>query len=298
MALAVAVLATLAFAGSAGAQTTSGAKAATAAAQNARATAVTNSQRFVASCQQAIERGQVGAGCQGPLYSSEIARLKKEALQTKNPNLLTLLGDAYQSNRSGISDISQAYRWYLLGAVRGDPRAMQRLSDLYQNGQGTQQDDVKALGYARLTQRLAPAGSASAQGAAKTVRKLSRKLAAEDIALADQFANDLEAQLRKQGLPANAPEPSADANSAAQPVAAPRSASKLSQLPGMGGTQLQPVMPMAPSASTSGSATWAPPVSPGPASPAPAAPAFSAPSSLNGLPGQSSLQSISAQDQP
>ena len=125
--------------------------------------AQTSGARFVEACQQALERGQVNAGCQGPLYASEIARLKEDALRSNNPNLLTLLGDAYQSNRTGISDIGQAYRWYLLGAVRGDPRAMQRLSEMYRNGRGAPADNVRAMGYARLAQKLAPPGSASAQ---------------------------------------------------------------------------------------------------------------------------------------
>lgn len=190
--------------------------------------------RFVESCQQAIERGMVNPGCQGPLYGSEIARLKEDALRTQNPALLTLLGDAYQSNRSGISDIGQAYRWYLLGAVRGDPRAMQRLSDLYRNGQGVPKDNIKALGYARLAQRLALPGSQNAKGAAETINSLGQEMAAEETALADRFASELEAQLRQppgaaQGDGAAAATPSSPAAAALGPAGP-----KLSGPPGLG----------------------------------------------------------------
>lgn len=188
--------------------------------------------RYVESCQQAIERGMVSPGCQGPLYASEIARLKEDALRSNNPNLLTLLGDAYQSNRTGISDIGQAYRWYLLGAVRGDPRAMQRLSELYRNGSGTPQDNIKALGYARLAQRLAPPGSTSAKQATDAVRSLGNEMAAEEVVLADRFAGELEAGIRRQ-TPADA--------SAVAPAPAvapePKTARSLSALPGMGAAQ-------------------------------------------------------------
>lgn len=229
--------------------------------------------RFVESCQQAIERGMVNPGCQGPLYGSEISRLKEDALRTQNPALLTLLGDAYQSNRSGISDIGQAYRWYLLGAVRGDPRAMQRLSDLYRNGQGVPKDNIKALGYARLAQRLALPGSQNAKGAAETINSLGQEMAAEETALADRFASELEAQMRQtpgaaasgtSGMPGTASPPPAAALGPAGP--------KLSGPPGLGA--LRAAEATAPTAS-----------------PAPAAPARSP---LGGFPGQESLPATPA----
>ena len=158
-----------------------------------------NSVRFIENCQQALERGEVPPGCQGPLYPSEIARLKDEALRSRDPALLTLLGDAYQGNRSAISDVGQAYRWYLLAAVRGDPRAMQRLSELYRGGSGAPQDRVRALGYARLAQRLAVPGSKTAADAAQASASLGGTMATEELALADRFAGDLESQLRQQG---------------------------------------------------------------------------------------------------
>ena len=216
--------------------------------------------RYVESCQQAIERGIVNPGCQGPLYASEIARLKEDALRTNNPNLLTLLGDAYQSNRSGVSDIGQAYRWYLLGAVRGDPRAMQRLSELYKSGRGAPQDNIKALGYARLAQRLAVPGSASAKQATDTINSLGNDMAAEEVVLADRFASELESKLRGQSAapgtasaaPAMVPAPAGGP--------APGGGANISRLPGMGAVQAQS---------------------------APPAPAAASP--LGGLPGQESL---------
>lgn len=216
--------------------------------------------RYVESCQQAIDRGVVNPGCQGPLYASEIARLKEDALRTNNPNLLTLLGDAYQSNRSGVSDIGQAYRWYLLGAVRGDPRAMQRLSELYKSGRGAPQDNIKALGYARLAQRLAVPGSASAKQATDTINSLGNEMAAEEVVLADRFASELESKLRGQSAapgtasaaPAMVPAPAGGP--------APGGGANISRLPGMGAVQAQS---------------------------APPAPAAASP--LGGLPGQESL---------
>ncbi|RYZ05054.1 MAG: sel1 repeat family protein [Comamonadaceae bacterium] len=207
--------------------------------------------RYVESCQQAMERGVANLGCQGPLYASEIARLKEEALRTNNPSLLTLLGDAYQSNRSAVSDIGQAYRWYLLGAVRGDPRAMQRLSELYKNGRGMAQDNIKALGYARLTQRLAPPGSSSAQQAAEVIGTLGSEMAAEEVVLAERFAAELERGLRQpDGAPLPSPvdaaglaaaggaSPGGASPAVASPAGAARpGASISSRLPGMGAVQ-------------------------------------------------------------
>ncbi len=161
--------------------------------------------RFVENCQQALDRGEVAAGCQGPLYASEIARLKDEALRSNNPALLTLLGDAYQGNRSAVSDIGQAYRWYLLTAVRGDPRAMQRLSELYKSGNGAPQDRVRALGYARLAQRLAIPGTRTATDAAQASATLGSNMANDEVAMADRFAADLEGSLRRQGVPVAEP---------------------------------------------------------------------------------------------
>jgi len=192
--------------------------------------------RFVESCQQALDRGMAHPGCQGPLYANELARLKQDALRTNNPNLLTLLGDAYQSNRTGISDIGQAYRWYLLAAVRGDPRAMQRLSDLYRSGQGAPNDNVKALGYARLAQRLAIPGSTEAKQASAAIASLGGNMAAEERALADRFAGELEQNLRRQsaaGLPDGAA-------AAAAPPPVPAGTPLTSRLPGLGAAQVQP----------------------------------------------------------
>jgi len=195
--------------------------------------------RYVEACQQSIERGISGLGCQGTLYTNEINNLKEEALRTNNASLLTLLGDAYQSNRSAVSDIGQAYRWYLLGAVRGDPRAMERLTSLYKDGRGTRQDKVKALGYARLTQRLAIPGSASAQGAADAIRDLGSEMADEEVVLAERFASEFEARVRNRA--------------AAAPVAAtPMPAS--AGVPGVGAAQpsAQAVPPPSPAPAVPG----------------------------------------------
>lgn len=204
--------------------------------------AQTSGARFVEACQQAIERGQVNAGCQGPLYASEIARLKEDALRSNNPNLLTLLGDAYQSNRTGISDIGQAYRWYLLGAVRGDPRAMQRLSELYRNGRGAPVDNVRAMGYARLALKMAPPGSASAQQATQAIESLGRDMAAEEVGLAERFAAELEAGLHAQGAGAGTAPGVMGAlpgqSAPATPTAPPAPPLSSARLPGLGAARV------------------------------------------------------------
>ena len=215
--------------------------------------------RYVESCQQDIERGVDNPSCQGPLYASEIARLKEDALRSNNPNLLTLLGDAYQSNRSGISDIGQAYRWYLLAAVRGDPRAMQRLSELYKNGRGAPQDNIKALGYARLAQRLAPPGSTSARKDTGTIGSLAKGMASDEVVLADRFASELEDNLRRQspGDGVRAPTP---ANASASPGSANEPLS--ARLPGIAAAQTHNAAPArgpaAAGASLPGSAVLSP----------------------------------------
>ena len=45
-----------------------------------------------------------------------------------------------------MGDRGQAYRWYLLGAVRGDRRGMQRMTEVNRQGQGGLKDNVKARG--------------------------------------------------------------------------------------------------------------------------------------------------------
>jgi TPR repeat protein len=148
--------------------------------------------RFVEACNQSIERGVAALGCQGPIYRNELERLKQEALTTQNPALLSFVGDAYQNQRSGIADISQAYRWYLLAAVRGDPRAMQQLAEM------NRQDRVKALGYARLAERLGSPGMAAAADVTRVITELGGQMAAEEVALAERFSQELEMQVRQR----------------------------------------------------------------------------------------------------
>ena len=99
------------------------------------------------------------------LRGNELEQLRQEALRTRNPQLMTMVGDAYQNRRTGSGDISQAYRWYVRSAVRGDPQAMARLSEMYRRGQGTAPDRVKAMGYAKLAQQTAPDSAAGKQAA-------------------------------------------------------------------------------------------------------------------------------------
>ncbi|WP_235505355.1 sel1 repeat family protein [Acidovorax sp. Leaf160] len=168
--------------------------------------------RFVEACNQSIEKGVAGLGCQGPIYRNELERLKQEALTTQNPQLLSFVGDAYQNQRSGIADISQAYRWYLLAAVRGDPRAMQQLSEMNRQGRaGLPQDRVKALGYARLAERLSSPGMAAATDATRAITELGGQMAAEEVALAERFSQELEMQVRQRQSGGAAPSPAATA---------------------------------------------------------------------------------------
>lgn len=154
--------------------------------------------RFVEACNQSLERGVTDLGCQGPIYRNELERLKREALTTQNPQLLSFVGDAYENPRSGLGDMGQAYRWYLLAAVRGDPRAMQRLTEMNRKGQGVPKDSVKALGYARLLERLAQPNSDPQRHAATVINELGSEMAVEEVALAERFAAELEARIQRQ----------------------------------------------------------------------------------------------------
>jgi hypothetical protein len=153
--------------------------------------------RFLEACQQNIEQGINTPACQGAAYINEINNLKEEALRTNTPELFTLVGDAYKNNGSAIADVSQAYRWYLLGAVRGDARAMQRLSELYQDGKGAPQDKIKAAGYERLARRLG-----GAKNPVPIISKLGSEMAVEEVALAQRFADEFEKVIQRQPLDA------------------------------------------------------------------------------------------------
>jgi TPR repeat protein len=206
-----------------------------AAARSAEANALSGA-RYLESCKNASTDGNPMPGCPGALHGTDIEQLKQEALRTKNPQLFTMLGDVYQSNRAGMADPSQAYRWYVLAAVRGDPEAMARLSEMYKTGKGTAQDKVKALGYARLTQKMAPAGSAAARQAKQTVRSLGGKMASSEITMAEQFAGDLEQQLTERRPSFGSVDtPSATGNVVTAPVA-PVVDSRT--LPGMGAASI------------------------------------------------------------
>lgn len=167
-------------------------------AQPVPAPAATVGARFIESCNEALERGVPELGCQGPIYRNELERLKREALNTQNPQLLSFVGDAYQNPRSGLGDMGQAYRWYLLAAVRGDPRAMQRLSEMNRKGQGVPKDNVRALGYARLLERMGQGDPAASRNVLSVINELGAEMAVEEVALAERFAAELEARVQRQ----------------------------------------------------------------------------------------------------
>lgn len=185
--------------------------------------------RFIESCNEALERGVAELGCQGPIYRNELERLKREALNTQNPQLLSFVGDAYQNPRSGLGDMGQAYRWYLLAAVRGDPRAMQRLTDMNRRGQGVPKDNVKALGYARLLERMAQPDGSAQPNVLSLINELGAEMAVEEVALAERFAAELEARIQRQ-----ASGPGGDTAAQAAPAAAAAGPSRAGAgLPGM-----------------------------------------------------------------
>ncbi|WP_342721565.1 sel1 repeat family protein [Acidovorax sp. FHTAMBA] len=184
--------------------------------------------RFIESCNEALQRGVAELGCQGPIYRNELERLKREALNTQNPQLLSFVGDAYQNPRSGLGDMGQAYRWYLLAAVRGDPRAMQRLTEMNRKGQGVPKDNVKALGYARLLERMAQPDSGERPNVLSLINELGAEMAVEEVALAERFAAELEARIQRQAAGSGG-----DAAAQAAPAAGPSRAG--GDLPGMSG---------------------------------------------------------------
>ena len=184
--------------------------------------------RFIESCNEALQRGVAELGCQGPIYRNELERLKREALNTQNPQLLSFVGDAYQNPRSGLGDMGQAYRWYLLAAVRGDPRAMQRLTEMNRQGQGVPKDNVKALGYARLLERMAQPDTGARPNVLSLINELGAEMAVEEVALAERFAAELEARIQRQ-----ASGQGGDATAQSAPAARPGRAG--GGLPGMSG---------------------------------------------------------------
>lgn len=181
------------------------------------APAATQGARFIEACTESLERGVAALGCQGPIYRNELERLQREALSTQNPQLLSFVGDAYGNPRSGLGDMGQAYRWYLLAAVRGDARAMQRLAEMNRKGQGAPKDNVKALGYARLLERMAQPGSAAQRNVLTVINELGAEMAVEEVALAERFAQELAAHIQQQTA-GTSPIPGGVAPSAAEPV--------------------------------------------------------------------------------
>lgn len=206
--------------------------------------------RFIESCNEALERGVAELGCQGPIYRNELERLKREALNTQNPQLLSFVGDAYQNPRSGLGDMGQAYRWYLLAAVRGDPRAMQRLAEMNRKGQGVAKDNVKALGYARLVERMVQPDSGAHRNVVTLINELGAEMAVEEVALAERFSSELEARIQRQSTAPAADSGGMDARPAAAPAAPPRPGSVL---PGMSIVpRSTPASPPAPGAAPAG----------------------------------------------
>lgn len=167
--------------------------------QNAPPVNASTAARFIENCNEALRRGVVDPGCQAPIYRNELERLKNEAITTQNPNLLSFVGDAYRNPRTGFGDMGQAYRWYLMAAVRGDPQAMQRLSEMNRSGLGVPKDNVKAMGYARLVQRMTQPGGGTKPNVVSIINELGDEMAVEEIALAERFATQLEAQIRREG---------------------------------------------------------------------------------------------------
>ena len=170
----------------------------------------TTGARFIESCNEARERGVAELGCQGPIYRNELERLKREALNTQNPQLLSFVGDAYQNPRSGLGDMGQAYRWYLLAAVRGDTRAMQRLTEMNRKGQGVPKDNVRALGYARLLERMAQPDTGAHRNVLSVINELGAEMAVEEVALAERFAAELQARIERQSAGGEAPSTGAE----------------------------------------------------------------------------------------
>lgn len=154
--------------------------------------------RFIQNCNDALQRGVVAPGCQAPIYRNELERLKGEAISTRNPQLLSFVGDAYMNPRTGYGDMGQAYRWYLMAAVRGDAQAMQKLAEMNKAGTGVPKDNVKAMGYARLVQRMQKGGS-DQPNVVSIINELGDEMAVEEVALAERFAGQLEAQILRAG---------------------------------------------------------------------------------------------------
>lgn len=241
--------------------------------QQSPAPSATTGARFLESCNEALERGVAELGCQGPIYRNELERLKREALNTQNPQLLSFVGDAYQNPRSGVGDMGQAYRWYLLAAVRGDRRAMQRLAEMNRQGQGVPKDNVKALGYARLLERMAQPDTATHRNVLTVINELGAEMAVEEVALAERFSAELESRILRQSASG-----AAEAGDGSRPPAPAGGAVRPgSVLPGMSAVPRAMAGAPAPAAAPAIAPPTAPSAAPAPGSNLPGMPPKAAP---------------------
>lgn len=78
---------------------------------------------------------------------------------------------------------------------------MQRLSEMNRKGQGVPKDNVRALGYARLLERMAQPDSSTQRNVLSVINELGAEMAVEEVALAERFAAELEARVQRQTAP-------------------------------------------------------------------------------------------------
>ena len=75
---------------------------------------------------------------------------------------------------------------------------MQRLTEMNRKGQGVPKDNVRALGYARLLERMSQPDTGTHRNVVSVINELGAEMAVEEVALAERFASELEARIQRQ----------------------------------------------------------------------------------------------------
>lgn len=129
--------------------------------------------RFIEACNEALERGVAELGCRGPIYRNELERLTARGLNRKTRSCFRLWATPTKT---------RAPAWATWGRPTADTcwppcaatGAMQRLTEMNRQGQGVPKDNVKALGYARLLERMAQPDTGTPRNVLSVINELER----------------------------------------------------------------------------------------------------------------------------
>jgi TPR repeat protein len=74
------------------------------------------------------------------------------------------LGEAYEHNKFGTTDLVEAAKWYRMAAEQGDPDAQVSLGDMYEDGEGVDQNYARAAEWYRKAAEHFPDRGGAGQG--------------------------------------------------------------------------------------------------------------------------------------